>query len=109
MSADSLPQTRVHHIKVLFVLPGTFCGRLDQNQLPLKVDLIEALQQPQFLVDGFQFDLEKLGLFRIGRESVQLLLNLLSDLQVLVIDGVQLFVQTLEAIKYQINQEISHK
>lgn len=75
----------------------------------MKVDLIETLQQPQFLVDDFQFSLEELGLFRIRRQSVQLLLNLLSDLQVLVINGVQLFVQTLEAIKYKINQEISHK
>lgn len=37
---------------------------MDQK-LPLKVNLIEALQQPQFLVDDFQFSLEELSLFRI--------------------------------------------
>lgn len=77
-------------------------------KLPLKVDLTEALQQAQFLVDDLQFSLEELGLFRIRRQPVQLLFNPLSYLQIVVMNGVQLLMQSLDA-NGGIHQEISCK
>lgn len=69
----------------------------------MKVDLTEALQQAQFLVDDLQFSLEELGLFRIRRQPVQLLFNPFSYLQIVVMNGVQLLMQSLDANSW-INQ-----
>lgn len=60
------------------------------------VGRVETLQSEQFFVDDFQLRVEELGLLRIWRYSFQLFNDLLSDPQVLVMNGVQILMHVLE-------------
>ncbi len=66
------------------------------KNVPLNVGRVETLQASQFLVDDFQFSVEELGLVRVWRYPFQLPDNLFSYSQVLIMNGVQIFVNILD-------------
>lgn len=70
--------------------------QLDKTKVPLKVSCVETLKASQFLVDNFQLRVEELGLLGVCRQPFQLLYDLLSQAHVLIMNGVQILVNSLD-------------